>query len=290
MASLNHVHSPNSCAARWCGATPNPVLDAVADADWLVSELLDALDAAGATDKTLVILTSDNGAPLSNDQRGNHPLRGGKAQVWEGGFREPGIVRWPGVVAPRTTTRAIAATIDVHVTLLRLAGLEAFAPDGRDLTPILRGDANETGHACYPFWNVPDPLLGNNPDGLAAVRCGDHKAYWWTNDNGTLDSPLVFDLVEDPSEASPLDNTTKAFADALEAAADFRQTHLASIELVPNQMAMGSDRSHAICGAPGATPVNCTLNPENWAPPSVCGDERCVATGTFQCLSPSEFL
>jgi len=116
-ASLNHIHSPNSCAARWCGSTASAVTDAIADADWLVGSLLDVLDATGLADDTrvtvffterasrerccldarrdyiaastpveaghrrLVILTSDNGAPIGNDAHGNMPLRGGKATV-----------------------------------------------------------------------------------------------------------------------------------------------------------------------------------------------------------------
>ena len=51
-------------------------------------------------------------------------------------------------------------------------------------------------------------------------------------------------------------------------------------------MALGSAREYAVCGAPGSAYVNCTVTPANWAPPSVCGDARCLATGKFQCLTP----
>ena len=76
------------------------------------------LKSTGVDENTLTFFTSDNGAPLGNpsglgpsDYYGNLPLRGGKAQVWEGGFREPGMARWPGRIAPGTATHAIASTM-----------------------------------------------------------------------------------------------------------------------------------------------------------------------------------
>ena len=66
-------------------------------------------------------------------------LRDGKTTTWEGGVREPGIVRWPGVLRPRVTP-AVAATYDIYATALRLAGVALPADrvvDGKDLVPLL---------------------------------------------------------------------------------------------------------------------------------------------------------
>jgi len=83
--------------------------------------------------------TSDNGAPKSGDVSGNYPLRGYKTQVWSGGFKEPGIIRWPGVAAPMSSTEAVASTMDIHTTILKQAGIpqrSGMIYDGIDLEPI----------------------------------------------------------------------------------------------------------------------------------------------------------
>ena len=89
---------------------------------------------------TLVLFTSDNGAPLGCDDEGNLPLRDGKASTWEGGFREPGIAWWPGHISAGTRSEAIVGTIDIHPTLLSLAGVplpQDRVMDGMDLSPVL---------------------------------------------------------------------------------------------------------------------------------------------------------
>ena len=293
-ASLNHVHAPASCAARFCGASARGAIgDALLDADALVGALLDALDAANATASTLVLLTSDNGAPLAQDALGNLPLRGGKAQTWEGGYREPALARWPGVVARGAWSEALAATVDVHVTLLALAGAP-LAPgrayDGVDLTPTLRGDAAAPPpRACYPFYGYADARNASDGANLAAVRCGAFKAYWRTDSDvanatkaGYQDPPLAFDLVADPGEAAPLDPASDAWAAAMAPILAWRDEHLASLDVVPSMNALGSDRRFAICGAPGSVPRNCSLTPENWRPPE-CDVPACVATGMLNC-------
>jgi len=116
---FNHVHAPNSCAAGFCGNAPRgPIGDAVEEMDWAVGQIMGTLKSTGVDENTLTFFTSDNGAPLGSrsglgpsDYYGNLPLRGGKAQVWEGGFREPGMARWPGRIAPGTATHAIASTM-----------------------------------------------------------------------------------------------------------------------------------------------------------------------------------
>ena len=118
----------------------------------------------------------------------------------EGGFREPGIAWWPGRIQAGKVTQAIASTMDIHPTLLRLAGVPpppSLVMDGLDLSPVLFADyegasaGNQTasgstgtggtgggggGHDCYFFYKYA--VASDAANALAAVRCGAHKAFW----------------------------------------------------------------------------------------------------------------
>jgi arylsulfatase A len=81
--SFNHVHAPNSCSPPFCGKSKRGAVgDAVEEMDWSVGQIMGALKDAGVDNNTIVFFTSDNGAPLSNDQFGNLPLRDGKSSTW----------------------------------------------------------------------------------------------------------------------------------------------------------------------------------------------------------------
>lgn len=122
--AFNHVHIPNSCSVRFCGSSKQgPLGDAVQELDWAVGRIMQTLHDAGVEENTLVLFTSDNGAPLVNDAQGNIPLRDGKASTWEGGFRVPGIARWLGNIKPRQVSHSLVSTLDVFPTLVALAGV-----------------------------------------------------------------------------------------------------------------------------------------------------------------------
>src|SRR5213075_580153 len=95
--------------------------DYVQEFDWAVGEVLAALDRNELTERTIVVVTSDNGA---QDGRGaefghkcNGDLRGFKGTAWEGGHRVPYIVRWPGKVAPGTVSDQTIGLVDTLATL-----------------------------------------------------------------------------------------------------------------------------------------------------------------------------
>eukprot|EP00469_Lotharella_globosa_P003700 CAMPEP_0167795494 /NCGR_PEP_ID=MMETSP0111_2-20121227/14475_1 /TAXON_ID=91324 /ORGANISM="Lotharella globosa, Strain CCCM811" /LENGTH=513 /DNA_ID=CAMNT_0007689185 /DNA_START=89 /DNA_END=1630 /DNA_ORIENTATION=- len=281
--AFNHIHEPNSCSAQRCNSSiRGPVGDAVQELDWAVGQIMSALESSGADNNTLTIFTSDNGAPLGNDNHGNLPLRGGKSQCWEGGFRVPGIARWPGKIAPNTQSRAIAGTIDLHPTFLSLAGASLPADrviDGQDLSPVLFDKAAHH-HDCYFFYNAA--AAANAEKELWAVRCGAYKAYWSTNTPGPSwaagpqDPPLMFHLDKDPSESHPIAAHGSEYERAMAPISAARAAHLQTIELVPNQNARGSSSAFALCADPTSTPHNCTLNPENWRPAEVCASKSCL--------------
>lgn len=299
---FNHVHSPQSCSSATCGTSARGMIgDAVADVDRAVGTVMDRIRSGPASGRnTLVFFTSDNGSPLAPD--GNLPLRGYKHQIWEGGYREPGIAWWPGKIKPGSSApRALVATYDIFPTVLSLAGAP-FPPvhiDGLDLTQLLLSPNPEAvpGHDCIAFYHAPQSQDG--PEGaaaltsLAAVRCGDHKVYWFidkisqnqplsgvTPGPQSLAAPVIFDLSSDWNESTPLAPGSTAWVAAKAAADTFRTAHLATIGWAPNQMALGTDPEYAICSDPRSQQryhdfPNCTISPSYWTNPYCsCGGNR----------------
>jgi len=126
--------------------------------DWSVGEVLKALKEAGVDDETLVIFTSDNGPWLSKKHHGGCalPLRDGKFSTYEGGMREPCIMRWPGKVPAGRECHEVAATIDLLPTLAGLAGGHAPTDrviDGKDIWPLMTGKPDaKSPHEAYYYY------------------------------------------------------------------------------------------------------------------------------------------
>lgn len=115
--------------------------DVMAELDASVGTVLDALQAAGVAEKTLVIFTSDNGPWFGGSTGG---LRGMKGSTWEGGFRVPLIARWPGRIPAGHTNDQPAVMMDVFATVLQATGAKMpddRVLDGRNILPLLTGDA-----------------------------------------------------------------------------------------------------------------------------------------------------
>lgn len=128
--------------------------DVIMEIDWSVGEVLKALKRCGVEDNTWVIFTSDNGPWLSY---GNHagsagPLREGKGTAWEGGTREPCIMRWPGKIPRGKSSDTFLMTIDLLPTIAKLVGAElpGHKVDGLDVWPLIAGAKGATNpHAAY---------------------------------------------------------------------------------------------------------------------------------------------
>jgi arylsulfatase A-like enzyme len=142
-----------------------------------VGRLLKAIDDAGQADDTVVVFTSDNGglATAEGSPTCNAPLSEGKGWMYEGGTREPLIVRWPGVVKPGSECRVPVTSPDFYPTMLEIAGLDLIPEqhcDGVSLLPLLRG-AGELDRDAV-FWHYPHyGNQGGTPG--SAVRAGDYK-------------------------------------------------------------------------------------------------------------------
>ncbi|TWU36034.1 sulfatase [Novipirellula artificiosorum] len=142
--------------------------------DEAVGKVLGQLEASGVADETIVIFTSDNGGLSTSEgsPTSNLPLRGGKGWVYEGGIREPWIIRYPGMTKPGTLSSQPICSIDLLPTIASAAGVKlAQEVDGVDLLPLLKGDALPNRSL---FWHYPHySNQGGFPGG--AVREGDFK-------------------------------------------------------------------------------------------------------------------
>jgi arylsulfatase A-like enzyme len=142
--------------------------------DWSMGEILEALKETGVEEDTLVIYTSDNGPWLSyGDHAGSAGrLREGKGTTWDGGHREPCVMRWPGRIPAGTVCREPVMTIDLLPTIARLTGTKPpdHKIDGMDIRPLIAGEAGARSphEALYFYW-------GN---ALQAVRSGKWKLHF----------------------------------------------------------------------------------------------------------------
>ncbi|XP_075378858.1 arylsulfatase D-like isoform X1 [Mycteria americana] len=128
--SFLHSHTPLLTTEKFLGRSSHGLFgDNVEEMDWMVGQVLDAIDKEGLKNTTLVYFTSDHGGWLER-QEGKRQLggwngiyRGGKAMGgWEGGIRVPGIFRWPGVLPAGTVTDEPTSLMDIYPTVVRLAG------------------------------------------------------------------------------------------------------------------------------------------------------------------------
>jgi arylsulfatase A-like enzyme len=149
----------------------------VESVDESVGRVMNKLEDLGVADNTVVIFMSDNGG-LSTAEgwpTSNVPLRAGKGWLYEGGIREPMIIKWPGVVKPQSTCSEPVTSTDFYPTMLEMAGLPLKPKqhiDGVSLVPLLKGKEKLRREAI--FWHYPHyGNQGGSPGG--AVRAGDYK-------------------------------------------------------------------------------------------------------------------
>lgn len=176
-----------------------------------VGKVMAHLDELGISDNTIVVFTSDNGPEtMTWPDGGTTPFHGEKGTTWEGGFRVPAIIRWPGEVPAGQVNNGIFDGLDWMPTLVAAAGgpenlpealLEGYEGfqvhlDGYNQLSFLTG---ETGS------NRKEIIYYEGPD-LQAVRYGDWKAHFtiqthgWGGPKDELNAPLLFNLRRDPYE------------------------------------------------------------------------------------------
>ena len=205
-------HTPLAVNPEWKDKSHlNLYADLVMETDAAVGRVLDALEKSGAADNTVVIFTSDNGcAPYVGakelEGKGHYPsgpLRGYKADAWEGGHRVPFIVRWPGTVKPASVCQQLVHQADIIRTLADILGTKLPDNAGEDsfsLRPLLLGGDQPIRE------NAVSAASGGTP----AVRLGNWKYIpapgsggWGTG--GDQAQPIqLYNLADDVGETKNL--------------------------------------------------------------------------------------
>src|SRR5215213_7842298 len=212
-------------AGRW----QSTYHDTMIDHDLVVGALLDKLDDLGIADDTIVVYSTDNGPHMNSwPDAGMTPFRGEKNSNWEGAYRVPAVVRWPGKLKPGTVFNGIVSHNDWFPTLLAAAGVTDIADqlldgadlngttyqvhlDGHDQLPYLTGEVDESPRRH--FFYVSD-------DGdLTAVRFDNWKLVFleqraagtlrvWAEPFTHLRVPKIFNLRTDPYERADITSNT----------------------------------------------------------------------------------
>jgi arylsulfatase A len=166
-------HVPLFVSRKYKGKTKRGLFgDVIAEIDWGVGQILAALKKHGLDDNTLVVFTSDNGPWLLYGEHAGSakPLREGKGTSFEGGFRVPCVMRWPGKIPAGKACGELAATMDLLPTVAALIGAKVPADriiDGKDIRPLMFGRPGAKGpHDAFYYY------AGRN---LQAVRSGKWK-------------------------------------------------------------------------------------------------------------------
>ena len=172
---FNAVHAPLEATDKYLTRFPNieerkrrtfaGMLSAMDDA---VGHVLSTIRQLGQEENTLVFFISDNGGPTASTTSGNGPLRGFKAQTWEGGIRVPFIIQWKGRLPAGKVDDRPVIQLDIVPTALAAAGVQAkpdWKLDGVNLLPYLKGDKTEPPHEAL-YWRF---------GGQIAIRKGDWK-------------------------------------------------------------------------------------------------------------------
>ncbi len=161
------VHIPLAVSNKFKGKSKQGLFgDVMMEIDWSVGEVMKALKDNGIEENTIIIFTSDNGPSIRfGDHAGSAGgLREGKATTWEGGQREPTIIRWPSVISAGTVCNKLACNLDILPTLAAITGapLPKKKIDGVNILPLLKGevDANPRDQLLYYY----------NKNSLQAVR------------------------------------------------------------------------------------------------------------------------
>ena len=168
--------------------------------DKQVKIIEDQLKKSGLDQNTIVMFCSDNGPiNLNGDNDGSFfnssgSLRGGKMEVYEGGIREPFIVKWPGKIARGSVSNFISTTYDMMETFAELLQIQAPHNDGLSLLPTLLGNSPKQKQRDYLYWEYPEK------GGQLAVRMGNWKGVK-TNMINNTPPWQIYNLETDPKES-----------------------------------------------------------------------------------------
>ena len=194
------------------GQQNNPIMASMLKSiDESVGRVMEKLNELILFDNTIVIFFSDNGGNMYNrigpdelTPTNNYPLRGGKATIFEGGTREPLIIRWPGVVEPGSRCSEVVSSIDFYPTLLEMAGAKPKAKqilDGENIVPLLKQTGKLKRKAIFCHFPHNTPATENIAS--TYVRCGNWKLIRFYHDGkGGNHRYELYNLTEDIGETN----------------------------------------------------------------------------------------
>jgi arylsulfatase A-like enzyme len=214
--NTTRMHVWTRLSERWHGKTKFGLYaDGMQELDWVVGELLAKLDELGIADNTLVIFTTDNGAEkFSWPDGGTSPFRGEKGLGWEGGFRAPFMLRWPGHIPAGQVLNGIFSLEDVVPTVMAAVGIPDIKEqllkgyqagekhfllhlDGYNQLPYLTGVNAESARHEFFYYGEHD---------LFAIRYQNWKIHflvkddWFTGQSVKPTVPQPVNLRNDPFE------------------------------------------------------------------------------------------
>ncbi|WP_170457691.1 arylsulfatase [Ruegeria arenilitoris] len=201
--------------------------DGMVEHDGHVGVLLDKLDELGIADNTVVMYSTDNGAETFTwPDGGTTPFRGEKNTQWEGGYRVPTVIKWPGVIEPGSKVNGVVSHTDMLPTILAAVGepdikeklldggVEAIGRqykahlDGYNLLPSLSGETDEWPRSEFIYWT--------DDGSVAALRYEQYKVTFlkqnahgldvWLSPFEVLRAPMLANLRSDPFERAEEEN------------------------------------------------------------------------------------
>ncbi len=230
--NFTHMHfrthtKPESVgqAGRW----QSGYHDTMIDHDKNVGTVLDAIDAAGIADNTFVMYSTDNGPHMNTwPDAAMTPFRNEKNSNWEGAYRVPAMVRWPGKIKPGSVSNEIVAHHDWLPTLLDMAGdpkikdelMKGFKADdmtykvhldGYDLVPYLTGQVDKSPRQSFIYINDDQQVTGLRYDNWKMVfmeQRAPGTLRVWSEPFVTLRLPKLFNLRTDPYERADITSNT----------------------------------------------------------------------------------
>lgn len=230
--NFTHMHfrthtKPESVgqSGRW----QSPYHDAMIDHDKNVGTVLKALDDLGMADNTIVMYSTDNGPHMNSwPDAAMTPFRNEKNSNWEGAFRVPAMVRWPGHIKAGTVSNEIVSHLDWAPTLLAAAGVPDVKEqllkgmkigdktfkvhlDGYNLLPSLTGQTTKSPRAEFFYFNDDSNLVGLRYDNWKFVFSEQRAAGTlkvWSEPFTTLRFPKLFNLRMDPYERADVTSNT----------------------------------------------------------------------------------
>jgi arylsulfatase A-like enzyme len=230
--NFTHMHfrtHPKAESVGQSGRWQSPYHDVMIDHDKNVGTVLDKIDALGLADDTIVMYSTDNGPHMNSwPDAAMTPFRNEKNSNWEGAYRVPAMVRWPGHIKPGSVCNEIVSHLDWAPTLLAAAGVPDITEkllkgykignttfkvhlDGYNMLPLFTGEAKKGPREDFFYFN--------DDGGLTALRFDNWKLIFqeqrapgtlrvWSEPFTPLRLPLMFNLRTDPYERAQITSNT----------------------------------------------------------------------------------